>query len=136
MRLHGSDYEVPSCHEQPAHGDGWAKPTSHAARADRTTALEGYTEVVGAIQLALENGRLHLAGLSGASRHSLLMAPARAVIVRPLEDYVRMVGGAPMSAARRKVDLNAVAEWVSSASNSGTRPSVWPNSWRRRAGRS
>ena len=45
------------CHEQPTHGDGSAKPTSHAARADRTTALDGYTEVVGAIQLALEDGR-------------------------------------------------------------------------------
>ena len=30
-------------------------------------------------------------GRSSASWHSLLMAPARKVVVRPLEDYVRMV---------------------------------------------
>ncbi|WP_425154680.1 Mu transposase domain-containing protein [Candidatus Palauibacter sp.] len=35
--------------------------------------------------------RLQLAGLSNASRHSLLRTPDREVIVRPLEDYVRLV---------------------------------------------
>ena len=35
--------------------------------------------------------RLQLAGLSSASRHSLLMTPHREQIVRPLDDYVRMV---------------------------------------------
>ena len=45
-------------------------------------------------------------------------------------------GGAPMSAGRRKVDLDARCQSGVRASSSCTRPSVWPNSWRRRAGRS
>lgn len=35
--------------------------------------------------------QLQVAGLSSASRHSLLMTPERERIVRPLDDYVRMV---------------------------------------------
>ena len=35
--------------------------------------------------------RLQVAGLSSASRHALLTSPARERLVRPLEDYVRMV---------------------------------------------
>ena len=35
--------------------------------------------------------RLQVAGLSSASRQALLLAPAREQIVRPLDDYVRMV---------------------------------------------
>ena len=38
------------------------------------------------------------------------MTPGREVIVRPLEDYVRMVEALRVSAARRRVDLDAVAE--------------------------
>lgn len=35
--------------------------------------------------------RLQVAGLSSASRHALLMTPEREQVVRPLDDYVRMV---------------------------------------------
>ena len=50
------------------------------------------------------------AGLSSASRHSLLRTPDREQIVCPLDDYVRMGGGAPMSAASGTVDLDVAAE--------------------------
>ncbi|MCH8813278.1 MAG: hypothetical protein IID07_15745 [Gemmatimonadetes bacterium] len=35
--------------------------------------------------------RLQLAGLSSAARSALLLTPTREQIVRPLDDYVRMV---------------------------------------------
>ena len=35
--------------------------------------------------------RLQVAGLSSASRQALLLAPTRAQVVRPLDDYIRMV---------------------------------------------
>jgi transposase len=38
-----------------------------------------------------QRAQLQVAGLSSASRHSLLMTPDREHIVRPLDDYVRMV---------------------------------------------
>ena len=35
--------------------------------------------------------RLQVAGLSSSSRHALLLVPDREQVVRPLDDYVRMV---------------------------------------------
>ena len=35
--------------------------------------------------------RLQVAGLSSASQHALLRTPGREHVVRPLDDYVRMV---------------------------------------------